>query len=356
MGSRILPKKHIVSVIVPCRNEASYIGAFLDSLWSQTLDGFELEIIIADGMSDDGTREILDIYQAKHPEIRVIDNPKKIVSTGLNAAIEAARGEIIIRMDVHTKYTPDYINQCVSVLENTGADNVGGPWRAEGKSYLQKAIALAFQSPFSSGGARSHAVEKEGIVDSVYLGCWWKETLQNAGLFDEELVRNQDDELNLRLTRLGYKVWQSPKIKSWYHPRSSLRALLKQYSQYGYWKVRVIQKHKLPASMRHLIPGEFLVSLLFLAILSPFSVVAGWLLLLLIGLYMFANLTASTIACGKLSNLKYMPVIPFVFAAYHFGYGYGFLRGFIDFIILKRGPNEQFTKITRGEIYGQRSR
>src|SRR5262249_19053843 len=142
--------------------------------------------------------------------VRLIKNSGRIVSTGLNAAIRAARGEIIIRMDAHTEYAQDYVTNCVRVLRETGAQNVGGPWRAEGRTYLQRAIALAFNSPFSSGGARSHSVEYEGTVDTVYLGCWWKANLLDLGGFDEALVRNQDDELNLRLTRSGGKVYQTP--------------------------------------------------------------------------------------------------------------------------------------------------
>ncbi len=337
-----------VSVIVPCLNEVKYIKTFLDSLLSQKLYGIKLEVIIADGMSNDGTRDVLETYCKNHPELRFIDNPSGIVSTGLNAAIGIAQGEIIIRMDVHTEYAPDYIYQCCNVLKETGADNAGGAWRATGKTYLQKAIALAFQSPFSSGGAASHFLEKEGTVDSVYLGCWNKQIFNKIGLFDPELVRNQDDELNLRITRFGGRIWQSRKIRSWYYPRASLRALFKQYCQYGYWKVRVIQKHKIPAAIRHLIPGGFVASLIVLGALSPFYDLGLWLFKLLVNLYIFANLTASLVTCRKPSLFKFLPVMPVVFFTYHFAYGYGFLRGLLDFILLKKKGSNAFTTISRG--------
>ena len=269
-----------VSIIIPCRNEAGAIEACLCSVLAQEVPQCVCEVIVADGMSDDGTREIVERLQITvpldhattgprdhatrvssqwsvvggpssavcGPSIRLIDNPGKIVSTGLNAAIRAARGEIIIRMDAHTEYAPDYIRRCVEALDATGADNVGGPWVAKGAGYSSRAVAAAFQSPFAVGGARSHAPDHEGPVDSVYLGCWRKETFERFGCFDEELVRNQDDEHNLRIIRGSGKIWQSPKIKSWYRPRGSLSALFRQYMQYGYWKVRMIQKHKLPAS------------------------------------------------------------------------------------------------------------
>jgi cellulose synthase/poly-beta-1,6-N-acetylglucosamine synthase-like glycosyltransferase len=185
-------------------------------------------------------------------------------------------------------------------------------------------------------------------MDSVYLGCWKKSTLERIGLFDEELVRNQDDELNLRLIKAGYKIWQSPRIKSWYYPRASIRALFKQYVQYGYWKVKVIQKHKIPASLRHIIPGSFTGILILIVFLSPLSILFVWLFLGLIGFYSLVNILATIITCSELLSFKFLPVMPLIFAAYHFGYGYGFIRGIIDFVIFRQKKvNHNLTKITR---------
>jgi len=337
-----------VSVIVPCRNEVDYIDTFFMSLLNQKLENIVFEIVIADGMSDDGTREKLCKISDKYNKIKVIDNPERTTPCALNNAIRASRGSIIVRMDVHSEYSPDYISQCINVLESTGADNVGGAWHAKGKSFLQNAIALAFQSPFSSGGAGSHSLAYEGEVDSVYLGCWKKSTLEKIGLFDEELVRNQDDELNLRISRSGGKIWQSASIQSWYYPRSSLLALFKQYMQYGYWKVRVIQKHKLPASLRHIVPGTFVACLMFLGIMSLFYKPALLALISLLCCYLFGTFIATIVACRSPEALQYIAVMPFVFAAYHFGYGYGFLRGVIDFFIFKKHGQHQFAEITRG--------
>jgi GT2 family glycosyltransferase len=250
-------------------------------------------------------------------------------------------------MDVHTEYATDYIKQCVDVLEQTGADNVGGPWHAVGKHYLQQAIALAFQSPFSSGGAGSHSITYEGFVDSVYLGCWRKETLEKLGMFDEDLARNQDDELNLRIIRSGGRIWQSPKIMSWYYPRASIKTLFKQYMQYGYWKVRVIRKHKIPASIRHLVPGGFVATVIILLVLSLFSHMAAISLLILLGLYGTVNFVASLVTCSKLGCWKFMPVMPLVFLAYHAGYGLGFLRGVLDFMLLGKRGHSSLSNITR---------
>jgi succinoglycan biosynthesis protein ExoA len=336
-----------LSVIVPCRNEAAFIDAFLQSLAGQEgLDAGD-ELLVADGMSDDGTREILRAWMERDPRIRMIDNPERIVSTGLNRAIRAARGEIIVRMDVHTEYDPDYVRQCVRVLKETGADNVGGPWVAAGRGAVQRAIALAFQSPFSCGGARGHNAAYEGAVDTVYLGCWRRGTLEEIGLFDEELVRNQDDELNLRLSRRGGRIWQSPRIRSRYYPRPSIGALFRQYVQYGYWKMRVIRKHRLPASVRHLIPGGFIATLLVLLLLSPFSAVAARLGVVLFLLYAAANLGVSLATCIKARQMRFLPSLPVIFAAFHFGYGWGFLRGCVDFVLLGRQGRRRFSQVTR---------
>jgi glycosyltransferase involved in cell wall biosynthesis len=337
----------LVSLIIPCRNERKNIRQCLDSILGCDCPVDRLEILVADGMSDDGTREILDDYASRFPAIRIIDNLQKITPTGLNSAIKAARGEIIVRLDAHTEYAQDYIRQCVEVLLETGADNVGGAARTRANGYLQEAISIAFHSPFSVGGARFHDVDYEGYVDTVTYGCWRKDRLFELGLFDEELVRNQDDELNLRITRSGGKVWQSTRIRSWYQPRASLSALFQQYSQYGYWKVRVIQKHKIQASWRHLVPGAFVASLILLGVLSAFSNIAKWLLAVELSFYLLANFVATLVTCREPRRFKFIPILPLVFAAYHFGYGYGFLRGLIDFVWLKRRARKSFSALTR---------
>jgi hypothetical protein len=279
----------------------------------------------------------------------LIDNPGRVVSTGLNAAIRAARGDVIVRMDVHTEYAPDYIRSCVELLDETGADNVGGPWVARGDGYLSRAIASAFRSPFAVGGASGHDPDYEGPLDTVYLGCWRKDLFARVGPFDEGLVRNQDDEFNLRLLRAGGRVWQSPRIRSWYRPRSSLKALFKQYLQYGYWKVRVIQKHGRPASPRHLVPVLFVLG----AALGWPSGFVHWSLGLLyagtLALYGLLGLAYSARSAAA-SGWDLMPVLPAVFLIYHAGYGLGFALGLLDFVVLRRGGRATMTALTRPSI------
>lgn len=327
-----------VSVIVPCRNEANSIHAFLNSLLGQELEGIRWEAIIADGMSVDGTRDVLVRFSKEHPQVRMIDNPGRIASTGLNACIRAAHGDILIRMDVHTEYKSDYVRRCVEVLKRTNAANVGGACVAVQSGYVGRAIAGAFHSAFAVGGAQWHQTGYEGPVDTVHLGCWRREVLEQAGCFDETLVRNQDDELNLRLARAGGLIWQSPDIVSWYHPRSSLRTLFRQYFQYGYWKVAVIRKHRLPASWRHLVPGAFVLGnfLVFAAALFGTAFGRGplsWFTTAGVAadiLYAAAVLAASGVVAKK-TDWRLFPVLPLVFICFHFGYGLGFMSGIWHF-------------------------
>jgi succinoglycan biosynthesis protein ExoA len=331
-----------ISVLVPCRNEARHIREFLDSLMAQDLDpAWELEILVADGMSDDGTRDILRDYIKQtsgarpivRTIVRMIDNPGRIVSTGLNAAILASTGEIIVRMDAHTVYAQDYIRECVRAMQTSGADNVGGPWVASGRGLLGRAIAAAFRVPFCTGGGKAHDASYEGEVDTVYLGCWARPVFDRAGLFDPDLVRNQDDEFNFRLKRAGGRIWQSPRIKSSYTPRASLKGLFRQYMQYGFWKVAVMRKHRAVASLRHLVPVMFVLANLVLAVAvaipSPARLyaLAAWALML--AAYLCAALVAAA-AVAREDGWEILPILPAVFLTYHFAYGFGFLCGLLS--------------------------
>jgi len=338
-----MPLAEAITIVIPCRNEAGCIAEVLDSVLAQDLAGLDWEVIVADGMSDDGTRAILDSYASREPRIRILDNPARAVPAGLNAAIRAARGEVVLRMDAHTAYAPDYVRECLAALEKTGAANVGGPARTKPRGYWGRAIAAAYHSPVACGGARFHDPNYEGWADTVPYGCWRKSTLLDIGLFDETLVRNQDDELNLRLCRAGGKVWQSPSIVSWYQPRASLRRLFQQYFQYGFWKVAVIRKHRIPASLRHLIPATFVATAVLLplaaaAFRSTF-VLGAWAAMMAV---YFLAIVAASFDSARRYGWELLPPLPIVFAAYHFSYGSGFLLG-----LMQSGPAESMTRVTR---------
>lgn len=341
--------ERVVSVIVPCRNERRYIERFCAGVLAQQLPaGWVLQLVIADGHSDDGTRELLQRLAEGDARIRVIDNPARIVSPGLNAALQLATGDYIVRMDVHTDYAANYIAQCLAVHAETGADNVGGPWHAvpdAGAGPMQHAVAAAFQSRWVAGGARSRDLHHEGWVETVYLGSWPRASFQRFGGFDETLVRNQDDEHNLRIVKGGGRVWQSARIRSTYRPRAALSQVFRQYLQYGYWKPYVMKKHGQAASVRHLIPSVFVALLLVLAV--PAALGLAWPLAALVGLYAVAvlALTGAVVAQAH-TPLAVALRIPAVIAAYHLGYGIGSLAGWWD-VLRGVAGRQRFAKLTR---------
>ncbi|MFA7407281.1 MAG: glycosyltransferase family 2 protein [Anaerolineaceae bacterium] len=319
-----------VSILIPIRNEAAYIERCLDAVLSQNYPTKQMEILVADGLSDDGTREILEDYSKSNPCVKIFDNLSKIVPPGLNTLIKHSKGEIIIRVDGHTIIQPDYVKQCVLLLQATDADNVGGRMDAIGKQYFGKAVAIATSTPFGVGGARFHYSEHDEWVDTVYLGAWRREVFTKIGLFDEELVRNQDDEFNYRLRKFGGKILLSQLIKSSYTPRESIIKLWQQYFQYGFYKVRVLQKHPAQMRPRQFVPFAFVLSIilgLFLSIFFPW----GWIpLASLVGVYLLSNLAASIIT-AKNKGWRYLPVLPFTFATMHLSYGLGFLAGLFKY-------------------------
>ncbi|RCX11643.1 cellulose synthase/poly-beta-1,6-N-acetylglucosamine synthase-like glycosyltransferase [Extensimonas vulgaris] len=342
-----------VSIIVPCRNECAYIDALCDAALAQRLpEGWQLELLVADGQSDDGTRARLDARAAQEPRLRVLDNPQRIVSTGLNACLAQARGAVIVRMDVHTRFAPDYVAQCLAALARSGADNVGGPWVARGQGAWGRAIAAAFQCRWVVGGARSRDRAYEGEVDTVYLGCWPRAVFARVGGFDETLVRNQDDEHNLRLRRQGGRIWQSARIHSWYVPRDALGALFRQQFQYGYWRPFVLRKHGQPGSVRQIVPMMFVAALAVSTVVLPFfyAPLAG--LLLAYAAYLGgASLAAARgavqdTAAPRGARWGLLWRLPAVIAAYHLGYGLGSWRGMID-ILWQRQTGPAMQDLTR---------
>lgn len=338
-----------LTVIVPCRNERAHIAETVERLTSQRGLGteFTAELLFVDGLSDDGTREILDEY-ADQGALRVIDNPRRTTPCAFNLGIQSARGERICIVGAHARIADDYLAACLRTSRETGADNVGGPWCAVGHGRTGEAIALGFQSPIAVGGARSHDPNYRGAVDSVWGGCYRRDVFERIGLFDEELVRNQDDELNLRLTRAGGRIWQSPAIRYGYVVRGSLRGLFGQYAQYGYWKVRVIQKHHVPASWRHVVPGAFVATTAALVLLAPFSHAIRLALAVDVVAYLVVIAIGTLFGARRARHPGVALLLPAVLATFHVAYGYGFLRGIADFVLRRRASGAtQFAALTR---------
>lgn len=320
----------LVSVILPVRNEETTIAACLTSIFQQDYPRDRMEIIAADGQSEDSTvQQMLSVPNPGIP-FTIIDNPGRIVSSGLNLGIQKARGQVILRVDGHTCIAADYVRQCVLALQRTGAENAGGRMVPRGQGPFGEAAALATSSPFGVGNARFHFSEHEEWVDSVYLGAWPRRVFEKIGLFDEELVRDQDDEFNYRLRTAGGRILLSPYIHSIYTNRSRVRELWQQYFQYGCWKVRVLQKHPRQMCPRQFVPPAFVAGLIVFSLLALFLPGAWIGLAGLAGVYLLANLTAALCTCAK-HGWRHLALLPLAYAILHLSYGTGFLSGLLRF-------------------------
>jgi succinoglycan biosynthesis protein ExoA len=329
-----------VSIIMPVHNEALFIDRSLTSILQQTYPKALMEIIVADGLSTDNTRETIERIAAfAEIPIYIVDNPRRIAPTGLNLALERASGDIIIRVDGHCEIEVDYVENCVALLLSGKADGVGGPIETIGKTLLSQAIALAMSSPFGVGGSAFRTInDREMYTDTVAFPGYSREIIETAGAFNEELVRNQDDEYNYRIRKLGGKILLSPTIRSRYFSRSTFKSLWRQYFQYGYWKVRVFQLHPRQMRLRQFVPLIFVASLIGLSLLSLFSPVGRWVSAAVIVSYLFANFGAA-IYTAK-AKVALTPTLSLSFFILHFSYGLGSLVGLIAFRNRWRTPSD----------------
>jgi len=319
-----------ITVVIPMRNEARHIGACLDSVLAQDYPPERMEVLVVDGRSDDRSREVVEEYARRDSRVRLLDNPRQIVPSALNTAIRAARGEIVARVDGHTSFAADYLREGVAALERSGADNVGGPMVARGGGAIGDAVEMATSSPFGIG-AYFHYGTEDRFVDTVYLGMWPRRVFERVGLFDEELVRNQDDEFNYRLRKLGGRIFLTPRMRSSYQNRQGLRALARQFYQYGVWKVRVCQKHPRQMSWRHFVPPAFVLALLLTGPLLLLLPALGRLGVVALLAYAGLIAAASVHAAVKKGAGRSKRWLPAVFTIIHVGWGLGFVVGLIRF-------------------------
>ena len=333
-----MPSLPSVSILMPVRNEGAYIRRSLNAVLAQDYPPELLQILVADGMSQDETRRVILAEQDRllqgggGPRLQLVDNPGRIVPTGMNAALPLAEGEIILRVDGHCEIASDYVRRCAAHLQADGVDGVGGSTETLGENTLARWIAAAMSSPFGVGGSAFRTLKgRTQLVDSIPFPAYTREAVQRAGLYDEELVRNQDDEYNYRLRGLGMKLLLAADVHSRYYSRGSLRALWRQYYQYGFWKVRVLQKHPRQMSLRQFIPPLFVLSLLLGAPLAlAWRPYGGWLLGAAAGAYLLANLGAALWSARR-SGAQALLYLPPVFAILHLSYGLGFLVGLVRF-------------------------
>jgi glycosyltransferase involved in cell wall biosynthesis len=322
----------IITVLLPVRNEIRYIKRCLDSIVNQTISKDIIEVLVIDGNSSDGTKEIIKYYSDKYNYIKLIENPFCDTISSLNLGIKNARGNIIVRVDGHTVLEEDYIETATKILNKTGADNVGGLMRPIGNKYIQKSIALAMSSIFGIGWGKFHYSLKEGFVDTVYLGVFKREIFEKLGYFDPDMPFNEDNEYNLRITISGGKIYLSPKIKSYYFPRDNLKDLAKQFFRYGFYKPKILKKYKRIFSSRHIVPLIFILGILFLIILSICNFKKSIFLAIYLCVYFIIAFIFSLYISFK-NNIKYLFSLPIVFFVIHFNYGLGLLLGLIKFII-----------------------
>ncbi len=320
-----------VSILIPIRNEGNYISQCLQAVSRQDYPSDRFEILISDGLSTDNTMALVAEWMKNNPRIRYFDNPNHIVPTGMNILIPQSKGEILIRVDGHCVIAPDYVSNCVRHIEKDGVDGVGGPMRSIGEDLVSRVIALAMSSKFGVGNSSFRTeIGQTKLADTVPFPAYTRAIIEKVGLYDEELVRNQDDEYNYRIREAGGKILLAEDVRSEYYSRGSLKKLWKQYYQYGFWKVRVLQKHPRQMSLRQFVPLVFVLALILTLLLS-FLVSWGWLALLtLLAAYLVANMAASIITASG-QGLKKLLLLPLAFAIIHFSYGLGFLVGLFKF-------------------------
>jgi succinoglycan biosynthesis protein ExoA len=322
-----------VSVIMPVLNEERHLVEAVEQILRQDYSG-ELEVVMAIGPSKDRTQEVADALAARHANVFVVANPTGKTPAALNAAIARASGEVVVRVDGHAMIPTDYVSQGVATLQETGADNVGGVMAAVGSTPFECAVARAMTSKFGVGGAAFHVGGEPGPALTVYLGCFRADALARVDGYDNSMERAQDWEMNLRIRQSGGIVWFTPTMQVEYRPRPNVRALARQYHDYGRWRREVARRHPDTLSLRYL-AAPIAVSLVILGIIAGvIGVVMGNDWLTLLGFFMplgyaLGNLFASSISAVRPTMLTIGAALrlPIVYATMHGAWGLGFLRG-----------------------------
>jgi succinoglycan biosynthesis protein ExoA len=318
-----------VSIIVPCYNEQATIRLLLDAICAQTYPRARMEVVIADGLSQDKTREVIGAFQAEHPDLslRIVDNERRSIPSGLNLAIRAARGEVIVRLDAHSMPIPEYIARCTQALEAGKGANVGGVWtiRPGANGWIPESIAAAAAHPLGVGDAMYRLKANEGAVDTVPFGAFRRELVEKLGGFDELLLANEDYEFNTRLRRSGGIVWLDPQIRSTYVARATLGELAKQYWRYGFWKFKMLRRYPGTVRWRQALPPLFVASLIGLMLTSIFVHPAGFVLFFEIILYLLTLTAAGARLALQQRKPLLVPGLVLAIATMHLSWGSGFL-------------------------------
>ena len=337
------PVNPLVSVVIPCRNEASFIGRCLDSVLVSEYPANLLEVIVADGMSRDGTRECVAAYTARDSRVRLIDNPAGVTPVALNRAIGVARGGVIVRLDARAEIAPEYIARAVESLDSGEADCVGGAMRTltEGSGKFAEAIRIALTHPFGVGNSHfrtGSCSDQPRWVDAVYGACWHREVFDRLGWFNERLERSQDIEFSTRLRRAGGKILVSPEMQINYYVHGSLRDFWRRNWSNGVWAVLPLAcSPGIVVRWRHLAPLGLVIALTG-AVAASVWLETGWLAIAVAGPYVAANLAASAHAVLTESKVSAALLMPVVFASLHLAYGFGSLWGCVRLAVALARP------------------
>ena len=340
-----LPAHCRVRLVIPCRNEAKYIGRLIRSIAAADRHNIDLQVWICDGMSDDGTREIIAHEMQDCPFVRLVDNPARTTPQALNLGLKDLAYEVGIILGAHAEIDRNFLQENLKVLrERNDVGCAGGLIMNVYENSTARRIGAAMGHPFGVGNAHFRTGTAEGFVDTVAFGAYRVEVFKAIGLFDEELVRNQDDEFNFRVVKAGFGIYLSPRIRSNYFVRGNYRKLFRQYFQYGFWKVYVNRKHRTVTTIRQLVPAIFVLSLVVPIIIGIFF---PFLLLLMIAV-LFAYLIAATASAFRAAeNMSDVPGVIFAFMILHFAYGLGYLQGLVELVLLGRSPAGRAGSMTR---------
>jgi succinoglycan biosynthesis protein ExoA len=318
----------LVTIAMPCCDDEPYIEACIRSVQAQDWRRDRLEIVVADGMSIDATREILARLATEDSRIRLVDNPARTHAAGLNESIRCARGDIIVVMDVHADYAVDFVRKCVEVLDRTGADNVGGAARPRGHTFFQRCVAAALSSPLAIGRSRHRKADADGEVDSVWPGAFRREVFERIGTFDPRATMNEDTELNQRIVDAGGRVYMSREIVAHYYPRRSMRALARQYFEHGQGRARTLLKHGRFVSWRPALPFLWLTSEAFLLATSAWHPLGTW----SVATYVLVA-GAEAVRVGRREGIVAIPVVWSIFPVLHVSHGAGFAAGLVRYAL-----------------------
>jgi glycosyltransferase involved in cell wall biosynthesis len=321
---------HKVSIICPVYNEEKFIDRCILSILAQDYPKDSLEVLFIDGRSTDRTRELVEKYTKEHDYIRLLDNPQQVVPYALNKGVKESTGEVVMRIDGHCEYPTNYVSELVRYLYELDADNVGGVWNTQPakETAICQAIALASSHPFGVGGSM-HKIGASEIMetDTVPFGCYKREVFEKTGLFDTDLVRNQDDEFNGRLLNMGGKIFLIPQVIINYTARDSICKMRKMYYQYGLYKPLVNKKLGAPATIRQFFPLIFVLGLFVGGIMSCFFPWALQLYVAILAIYLIIGLVVGGMGAIRTHKPIMALLMPYVFFNVHLSYGFGYLRG-----------------------------